>query len=286
MRQAVLLKQPPRSRRQISESISLPAPIGGWNARDPLADMSPTDAIKLENWYPMTGYLMQRKGWETYATGLPDQVETLMTYNATDGTVEFYCASDEAFFDVTSAGAVGLGIGNVGGIALDGSAYLDGSPLTGIVDSKVGSIVIQVRLGAAAAQETIVGSTGAAFTVYRTATGAFTILGENAGGTGILELTSAASYSAAGTYLIQASWDLSSASGYLYIDQTSDLDSNTLTNDTIDYTVTEYSIGADADGSNAMTGDLYRGWFDPTSQLDFSTQSVRRKFVDASESSY
>ena len=28
---------------------SLPAPIGGWNARDSWADMAPTDAVAMEN---------------------------------------------------------------------------------------------------------------------------------------------------------------------------------------------------------------------------------------------
>ena len=30
-------------------ALSFPAPVGGWNARDPLAAMDPADAVKLIN---------------------------------------------------------------------------------------------------------------------------------------------------------------------------------------------------------------------------------------------
>ena len=30
-------------------TASIPAPLGGWNARDSLAEMSPTDAVQMTN---------------------------------------------------------------------------------------------------------------------------------------------------------------------------------------------------------------------------------------------
>ena len=38
-------------------AIAIPAPVGGWNARDSLDAMPPTDAIKLVNWIPRAGYV-------------------------------------------------------------------------------------------------------------------------------------------------------------------------------------------------------------------------------------
>lgn len=283
LRRPAQLKQPPGARRQISESISLPAPVGGWNARDPIAAMNPADAIQMENWFPTAEDIRLRKGYSEYETGIGDQVESLMVHNAANGTETMFAAADTVFYDVSTQGAVPLAVGNVGGAKFDGSSYLDGSALTGISDGKTGTIVIFARFdGTASGTEVLVGSTGDAFRVYRTSGGAFVVSGENSGGTEILNLTSTASYSAAGTYIIMASWDLTSA-GQLYIDQSSDLDSSTITNDTIDYTVTEYSIGADADGSNKFTGDYYLVWFDPTGDIDFSMSANREKFADSND---
>ena len=55
-------------------TTSVPAPIGGWNARDSLANMNPMDAIQLVNFYPTPTDVTMRKGWTqssllTTATG-------------------------------------------------------------------------------------------------------------------------------------------------------------------------------------------------------------------------
>ena len=36
----------------VSNSVSIPAPISGWNAKDALSDMSPDFAIALDNMFP------------------------------------------------------------------------------------------------------------------------------------------------------------------------------------------------------------------------------------------
>ena len=45
-----------------SVSASFPAPVGGWNARDPLAAMDPADAVKLVNFIPNTTSVTLRQG--------------------------------------------------------------------------------------------------------------------------------------------------------------------------------------------------------------------------------
>ena len=35
-----------------AKTASIPSPIGGWNARDSLANMAATDAVTMNNWFP------------------------------------------------------------------------------------------------------------------------------------------------------------------------------------------------------------------------------------------
>jgi hypothetical protein len=85
---------------------SLPAPVGGWNARDSLANMAPTDAVTMENYFPGVSNINLRGGYSKHATGLPDDVETLMTYSSPTAN-KMFAVSDGKIYDVTSAGAVG-----------------------------------------------------------------------------------------------------------------------------------------------------------------------------------
>jgi len=98
-----------RPKRQVSASVSLPAPTGGWNARDNLAAMAPTDAVSLINWLPSTSECMLRGGYSNHATGLPAQVETLMDYEGA-ATSRLFAISDGKVYNVTSAGAVGAAV--------------------------------------------------------------------------------------------------------------------------------------------------------------------------------
>jgi hypothetical protein len=52
-----------RAKQNTASTTSVPAPIGGWNARDSLANMSPTDAVQLVNWYPTPTDVTMRKGY-------------------------------------------------------------------------------------------------------------------------------------------------------------------------------------------------------------------------------
>lgn len=101
----VLPKQ--RAKRQSRVIKSIPAPTGGWNARDPVSDMKEKYALILLNWWPTTSDVMVRNGWAEHATGLPDQVESLMPYNTPDGSDLFFVASGDGIYDATGATAVG-----------------------------------------------------------------------------------------------------------------------------------------------------------------------------------
>ncbi len=86
---------------------SLPAPIGGWNARDSIANMEPTDAVTMINMFPTVSSISMRGGYKKFATGLDGKVQTLMTYNAGNTTKMFAATSTGKIYDVTTTGAVG-----------------------------------------------------------------------------------------------------------------------------------------------------------------------------------
>jgi hypothetical protein len=106
MRQATRSKG---TKVQVSRSVSIPSPVGGWNARESLANMQPTDAVTLENWFPLTNELMLRKGYTQHATGITGQVESLLPYFA-GATDELFAVASGSFYDVSSSGAVGAAV--------------------------------------------------------------------------------------------------------------------------------------------------------------------------------
>ena len=63
-----------------ANTTSVPAPIGGWNARDSQANMNPMDAIQLVNWYPTPTDVTMRKGWtQSSLLTTPTGVVTIST---------------------------------------------------------------------------------------------------------------------------------------------------------------------------------------------------------------
>lgn len=93
--------------RQTAGSVSLPAPVGGLNDRDPLAAMPVTDAVILENWWPLPGKLEVRRGYSNWVTGFANPVETLAEYSPTNGLNRLFAASSGSIYDVTNPGALG-----------------------------------------------------------------------------------------------------------------------------------------------------------------------------------
>ena len=108
MRPALRSKRP--QGQQIAGLQSYPAPVGGWNARDSLAQMKPSDAIALENWFPRTSYCEIRGGYADHATGMTGNGKTLMVHNGIGGTNKMFCTTASGTYEVTSAGAVGASV--------------------------------------------------------------------------------------------------------------------------------------------------------------------------------
>lgn len=102
--------------RASARTASLPAPTGGWNAKDSLAEMAPEDAVTLTNWFPTPSFVSLRQGMVKWATGLPSQVNSVMAYNAGSAS-KLFAASGAGIYDCTSGGAVGASV--VSGLTSD-----------------------------------------------------------------------------------------------------------------------------------------------------------------------
>ncbi len=100
-----------------ARSMSIAAPVGGWNARDALADMPETDAVILENWFPGTDRVTLRRGSATHLDGLPGPVESLLDYVAADGSGALFAASGGGIHDATAGGSAGAAL--VSGLSND-----------------------------------------------------------------------------------------------------------------------------------------------------------------------
>lgn len=89
---------------------TVPAPIGGLNARDSLAAMPPTDAVIMRNFWPQPYGCSVRKGYREHVTGLTTQVDSLAVWNGADGTSKMFGWAGADMYDVSSSGAVGAAI--------------------------------------------------------------------------------------------------------------------------------------------------------------------------------
>lgn len=98
---------PSRTKKQrVSKQTSIPAPTGGLNAKDPLANMAAEDAVIMDDYFPTPSSVITRGGSVDHATGISGVVETIAVYN--NGVVSnLFAAAGSSIFDATAAGAVG-----------------------------------------------------------------------------------------------------------------------------------------------------------------------------------
>jgi hypothetical protein len=90
------------------QSYVLPAPVGGLNARDALANMPETDAVVMDNWFPGPSSIAIRAGYTAKAT-FTGNCETVLAYNGLTGNKLFAAvnnAGTRSIYDITSGGAV------------------------------------------------------------------------------------------------------------------------------------------------------------------------------------
>jgi hypothetical protein len=91
------------NRGRVSVGKAIPAPVGGWDAQSPIADMPPENAVTLVNWIPRAGYVELRKGFVAWQNGLTLPVETGMVLRGS-GTDRIFGASGGSIYDMTGQG--------------------------------------------------------------------------------------------------------------------------------------------------------------------------------------
>ena len=97
-----------RAKGRKSKVVTLPAPTGGWNARDGLPMMAENDAVLLENWFPSTTSVNIRNGYTPYSADLSGYIETLMAYSG-EATNQLLAASSNGIIYNTSSETTYLG---------------------------------------------------------------------------------------------------------------------------------------------------------------------------------
>lgn len=92
-----------RPKRQSSNTVTVTAPIGGWNAVNQLAAMSPNDAVVIDNWFCLPTELQSRKGYVPWATITSGNIESFINYNSPSGTIKIFACTDAgAIWNVSS----------------------------------------------------------------------------------------------------------------------------------------------------------------------------------------
>jgi len=172
------------------------------------------------------------------------------------------------------------------GIAFDGTNdYLTrGADLTSISDGKEGTISVWVKfLGGDGTLQILLNQVSGTdrFTVSKNSSNKIVVSGSSAAPAVVLTLTSTTSVTAASGWVhILASWDLLNSTGHLYLNGVDDQAAGaTLTNTDIDYTSTNWGIGATTAGASNFDGELAELYFE-TSYLDVSVTATREKFID------
>jgi hypothetical protein len=97
---------PTPATRASSFPVSIPAPVGGWNAKDGRAVMPITDAELLDNWFPEATDVRVRPGSDTYCSGIGDQVESILSYSG-GATLKLLIAAGGLIQNISTVGVTG-----------------------------------------------------------------------------------------------------------------------------------------------------------------------------------
>jgi hypothetical protein len=104
----------PVAQQRKAVTASLPAPIGGWNARDSLAEMQPLDAVQMVNFFPTPTDVTLRSGYSKSSTGIAGKVLSLLNYSSPTGNTLFGATTSTIYNVSTSTATVSL-TGNTSG---------------------------------------------------------------------------------------------------------------------------------------------------------------------------
>jgi len=84
-----------RPKRQTSGTVTVTAPIGGWNAVNQLAAMSPNEAVIIDNWFCLPTELQSRKGYTLWADSIAGNIESFISYTGQDGDIGIFAVAND-----------------------------------------------------------------------------------------------------------------------------------------------------------------------------------------------
>jgi len=88
---------------QAGLSGAFPAPVGGWNARDPIDLMPPEDALRLQNVVPTPSSAQIRKGFREHADGMGSSVvDSLFNQVSAAGVEKLIAVANSNIYDATT----------------------------------------------------------------------------------------------------------------------------------------------------------------------------------------
>jgi hypothetical protein len=93
--------------RRTATTASVASPIGGWNARDSIANMPPLDAVTLNNFWPTPTDVQLRLGYTKFSTGITGQVNSLMNYAGVTNQ-KLFAAAGTNIYDASASTAVAV----------------------------------------------------------------------------------------------------------------------------------------------------------------------------------
>jgi len=90
--------------------LTVAAPIGGLNVANSMADMPPTDAITMRNWWPQSYGCTVRKGSQKWTTYLGGSVDTIAKWSSITGAQKIFAFANNNLFDISARGVAGTPI--------------------------------------------------------------------------------------------------------------------------------------------------------------------------------
>jgi len=90
----------------VGRVYSTAAPVGGWNARDPVTLMDEKDAIILDNWFPGDNEVISRKGYTSFvASGMGTGIVKTLAPYAAGGVTKLLSCTNGAIYEIGSGTA-------------------------------------------------------------------------------------------------------------------------------------------------------------------------------------